>query len=74
MHGVHGVYPTDMVLSTSAVTGLAGIYAALSLCFFFFFDDTNSFTWPYIRYLLFVSIRGLVEAASATSLNTKQNS
>ena len=36
MHGVHGVYPTDMVLSTSAVTGLAGIYAALSLCFFFF--------------------------------------
>lgn len=76
MHGVHGVYPIDLVIRTSAVTGLysfAGIYASLSLCSFFF-DNTNSFTWPYIRYHLFVSIRGLVEAASAASLNTKQNS
>lgn len=71
------LYPTYLVISTSAVTGVysfAGIYAAVSLCFFFFFDNKNSFTWPYIRYHLFVSIRGLVEAASAASLNTKQDS
>ena len=33
--------------------------------------NTNSFTWSYIRYHLFVSIRGLVEAASIIEYKTE---